>query len=90
MLPSRNGEQNETTGLLSFFFCLLMIVNAAALDIGPVLAGHYASVLVGWYKCLFRFSKLAIIPGVLAGSRPASNVRFVPAFAALADGHLIG
>lgn len=29
MLPSRNGEKNATTGLLSFVFCLLMILNAA-------------------------------------------------------------
>lgn len=28
MLPSRNGEKNPTTGLLSFAFCLLMILNA--------------------------------------------------------------
>ncbi|MBK9337126.1 MAG: protoheme IX farnesyltransferase [Lewinellaceae bacterium] len=28
MLPSRNGEKNEITGLLSFLFCVLMIVNA--------------------------------------------------------------
>jgi heme o synthase len=28
MLPSRNGEKNEVTGMLSFLFCVLMIVNA--------------------------------------------------------------
>jgi len=28
MLPSRNGEKNATTGLLSFIFCCLMILNA--------------------------------------------------------------
>lgn len=28
MLPSRNGEKNPTTGLLSFVFCCLMLLNA--------------------------------------------------------------
>lgn len=28
MLPSRNGKQDSTTGLLSFLFCSLMILNA--------------------------------------------------------------
>ena len=28
LLPSRNGEKNSTVGLLSFLFCLLMLVNA--------------------------------------------------------------
>lgn len=28
LLPSRNGEKNETTGLLSFLFCGMMLVNA--------------------------------------------------------------
>jgi len=28
LLPSRNGEKNETTGLLSFLFCIMMIANA--------------------------------------------------------------
>lgn len=28
LLPSRNGEKDQTTGLLSFVFCLLMIGNA--------------------------------------------------------------
>lgn len=30
LLPSQNGEKDATTGLLSFGFCLLMIVNVAA------------------------------------------------------------
>ncbi len=29
LLPSRNGEKNATIGLLSFLFCMLMLVNAA-------------------------------------------------------------
>lgn len=28
MLPSHNGEKNQTTGLLSFVFCILMLLNA--------------------------------------------------------------
>ncbi|MFN0015597.1 MAG: heme o synthase [Saprospiraceae bacterium] len=28
MLPSRNGEKNETTGLLSLLFCVLMVASA--------------------------------------------------------------
>lgn len=30
LLPSKNGEKDKTTGLLSFVFCLLMVGNATA------------------------------------------------------------
>lgn len=30
LLPSKNGEKDKTTGLLSFAFCLLMVGNASA------------------------------------------------------------
>lgn len=30
LLPSKNGEKDKTTGLLSFLFCLLMVGNATA------------------------------------------------------------
>ncbi|MBK6931149.1 MAG: protoheme IX farnesyltransferase [Saprospirales bacterium] len=54
MLPSRNGEQNETTGLLSFFFCLLMIVNAG-IGYWTGFSGAFASVVLAGINAYFAF-----------------------------------
>lgn len=56
LLPSKNGEKDQTTGFLSFLFCLLMIGNAAlGYFLGYV--GEVATIILvilnGWwaYKC---------------------------------------
>ena len=45
LLPSKNGEKDATTGLLSFMFCLLMVGNAA-LGFAIGLVGFGATVVL--------------------------------------------
>lgn len=45
LLPSKNGEKDATTGLLSFMFCLLMVGNAA-LGFAIGLVGFWATVVL--------------------------------------------
>lgn len=45
LLPSKNGEKDQTTGFLSFLFCLLMIVSAG-LSYGLGYVGFWATVVL--------------------------------------------
>ena len=45
LLPSKNGEKDATTGLLSFLFCLLMVGNAA-LGLALGLVGFWATAVL--------------------------------------------
>ncbi|MBL7807517.1 MAG: protoheme IX farnesyltransferase [Saprospiraceae bacterium] len=45
LLPSKNGEKDETTGLLSFWFCLLM-VGSAGLSYGLGYVGFWATLFL--------------------------------------------
>lgn len=55
LLPSKNGEKDKTTGLLSFIFCLLMVGNATAGywmgDVGltAMLILNALNLYWGWY-----------------------------------------
>lgn len=45
LLPSKNGEKDESTGLLSFWFCLLM-VGSAGLSYGLGYVGFWATLFL--------------------------------------------
>lgn len=61
LLPSKNGEKDATTGLLSFVFCLLMVGNAA-MGYSLGLVGALATVVLillnaYWAWCCWKLYK---------------------------------
>lgn len=61
LLPSKNGEKDATTGLLSFVFCLLMIGNAVIGYALELTGGPATLVLVAlnayWAWCCWKLHK---------------------------------